>query len=136
MIHLLYPGMASAATIALHYFAGLAWGWAALLCFVAWPLVGTLVTADDDLPGGWSNPDGTVRPPWLEASSWGRISMGLAVASFVGALDMGWRSRTAEVLAGVGVIAGLLGTVLLRRGDRARVPSEPVQPSGGTDETT
>lgn len=24
----------------------------------SWPLIGFVVTVDDDLPGGWSNPDG------------------------------------------------------------------------------
>src|SRR5712692_4761687 len=37
------------------------------------------VTADDDLPGGWSNPDGTERLQWLTALFWGQLSMGLGV---------------------------------------------------------
>jgi hypothetical protein len=31
---------------------------------IGWPLVGTLITVDDDLPGGWSNPDGKAVPEW------------------------------------------------------------------------
>ena len=30
----------------------------------AWALFGHLVTADEDLPGGWSNPDGVQAFPW------------------------------------------------------------------------
>ena len=29
-----------------------------------WAFVGHIVTADDDAPGGWSNPNGAVPFPW------------------------------------------------------------------------
>ena len=41
-----------------------------LVLLIAWPLVGTLVTADDDLPGGWSNPDGKATPEWRMSWWW------------------------------------------------------------------
>lgn len=45
--------------------------WASLLVLlIAWPVVGTLITVDDDLPGGWSNPDGTVVPEWKTLWWW------------------------------------------------------------------
>jgi len=34
----------------------------ALLFFVEWAWVGTLITADDDSPGGWNNPEGAIQP--------------------------------------------------------------------------
>jgi hypothetical protein len=34
--------------------------------FAAWVLVGHVVTIDDDLPGGGSNPDGTQPLPWAD----------------------------------------------------------------------
>ncbi len=34
--------------------------------FAAWAFIGHLVTADDDTPGGWSNPDGSLPFPWAE----------------------------------------------------------------------
>ncbi|HWK74397.1 MAG TPA: hypothetical protein VNQ81_09005 [Povalibacter sp.] len=34
--------------------------------FSAWAFVGHLVTADDDMAGGWSNPDGVLPFPWQE----------------------------------------------------------------------
>ena len=37
---------------------------------VAWPLIGTLITIDDDLPGGWSNPDGKSVPEWRTLWWW------------------------------------------------------------------
>jgi hypothetical protein len=39
-------------------------GVVALMLFVGWPVFGTLITLDDDLPGGWSNPDGKAIPEW------------------------------------------------------------------------
>jgi len=33
-----------------------------LVLLVAWPVLGTLITLDDDMPGGWSNPDGRQIP--------------------------------------------------------------------------
>ncbi len=37
-----------------------------LIGFSVWAFVGHLVTADDDAPGGWSNPDGSLPFPWVE----------------------------------------------------------------------
>ena len=31
----------------------------------ALPLLGSIITIDDDLPGGWSNPDGDEPFPWM-----------------------------------------------------------------------
>ena len=33
--------------------------------FAGWAFIGHLVTADDDFRGGWSNPDGSRRFPWI-----------------------------------------------------------------------
>lgn len=35
-----------------------------LIGFSAWAFFGHLVTADDDSPNGWSNPDGKRPTPW------------------------------------------------------------------------
>jgi hypothetical protein len=49
----------------------LSWMWKVpylytVIGFAAWAFVGHLVTIDDELPGGWSNPDGDVPFPWAE----------------------------------------------------------------------
>ena len=31
-----------------------------------WAFAGPLITIDDDLPSGWSNPDGDIPFPWKE----------------------------------------------------------------------
>jgi hypothetical protein len=75
-----YPLLATVAMLAVHYAGGLSWGFSALISFVGWPLVGTLVTADDDLPGAWSNPDGTIPPPWREGLVGANFDWGLGVS--------------------------------------------------------
>jgi hypothetical protein len=34
--------------------------------FASWAFGGHLITIDDDLRGGWSNPDGSIPFPWAE----------------------------------------------------------------------
>src|SRR5579863_3393173 len=92
MQRLFYPIAATLVTVLLHWLAGVGMGWSALIAFLGWPIVGTLVTADDDLPGGWSNPDGTIPPSWRTAAAWGQLSVGFAISSFVAALDTGLRT--------------------------------------------
>jgi len=52
-----------ALTVGLSSIFSLGFLWAFIIAF-AWPMLGTLVTFDDDLPGGWSNPDGSQKPPY------------------------------------------------------------------------
>ena len=111
---LLYAASAGAAALVLH-FAGLGWGLSAFASFVGWPLLGTLITADDDLPGGWSNPDGTITPPWRTAGFWGQLSMGFAISAFVAALDAGLRTTVGVQFAVAASVAGVLAFALLRQ---------------------
>lgn len=62
----------------------------ALLFFIGLPLAGLLITVDDDLPGGWSNPDGTVPPPWKCASFWADLMFRLAIVFGAFAVTEGW----------------------------------------------
>src|SRR5258708_31209787 len=110
---LLYPATASAATLILHFATSFGWGLSVFASFVGWPLLGTLITADDDLPGGWSNPDGTIPPPWRTALFWGQVSMGFAISGVVAALDAGLRTGAAFAIAGL--TAGVFAFALLRR---------------------
>ena len=94
---------------------GVSLGVALLLFFVGWPLGGTLVTIDDDLRGGWSNPDGSVRPSWLEAPFWGQISAGLAISALGFGIDAGWRSSDAFPFWLLAVATGFLAAALFTR---------------------
>ena len=101
---LIYAVVGGAVTALLHFIAHFPWLLAALAAFVGWPLIGTLVTFDDDLPGGWSNPDGTQTPEWRTAPFWDRIVLGLAIAGAFGAFEVGFITRT-----GIGLGAAALG---------------------------
>ena len=119
---LLYSVLGSFVTLMLHFVAGLSFGISAFAAFVGWPLVGTLVTFDDDLPGGWSNPDGTVTPEWRTSLFWGRLAVGLAVALCVSSFDVGLFTSTGIVFGCLGLAAALLSFGLLRRHFRFNPP--------------
>jgi hypothetical protein len=109
-----YPLLATVAMVAIRYVGGLSWGLSALMSFVGWPLVGTLVTADDDLPGGWSNPDGTIPPPWRTRAWWGQISIGISVSAFIAALEAGPLKAASIPFFLAGIASALLAAALLR----------------------
>ncbi len=44
--------------------------------------VGHLITLDDDLPGGWSNPDGDIPFPWKELLIKLAVLIGLLIILF------------------------------------------------------
>lgn len=52
--------------------------------FSGWALMGHVVTADDDAPGGWSNPEGKLPFPWGELALKAIVFFGLcgAIAAF------------------------------------------------------
>ena len=107
-------GVALAGAVVVHMVFSLSLGVSLLIFFVGWPVLGTVLTLDDDLKGGWSNPDGDARPPWLQSPYWGQIIFGLAVAAIGFGIESGWRSAVGVqyfllALAG-GFIAGALIT--------------------------
>jgi hypothetical protein len=112
-----YPVAPSILALGLHCFCGIGWTVSVLLSFVAWPLLGTLITIDDDLPGGWSNPDGTTRPHWLEAPFWGQVCLGLGLTLLVAAFE--WDGPPAPTLA-VGFFMATVGLLLLGREPKER----------------
>ena len=126
----LYPTIASAVTLVLHFVARLPWGLAALAAFVGLPLAGTVITIDDDLVGGWSNPDGKQGPDWLRARFWGRLFAGLAVSAVVTGLDGDWVPRRLVLLGGGAVAAATVSGLLLRR-RAAEDADEPAGPAAG-----
>jgi hypothetical protein len=64
-----------------------------VLGFAAWAFVGHLVTADDDLPGGWGNPEGRLPSPWgeLGAKAAVLLALGLIAAFFPEVRHLGGR---------------------------------------------
>jgi hypothetical protein len=66
-----------------------------LLLLVVLPVVGILTTIDDDLPGGFSNPDGKTRGPWRRWESWADLGIRAALSGIGFAIDAGWRTSAA-----------------------------------------
>ena len=56
---LIWLSVATAAILGLSYFANIPYAYT-ILGLASWAFVGHLVTLDDDMPGEWSNPDGSV----------------------------------------------------------------------------
>jgi hypothetical protein len=102
-------------SIAVHLMLNVPLGLAFLIFFVGWPIVGTLVTIDDDLPGGFSNPDGSVRPEWLEPPFWGKIMAGASISAAGFAVDCGWSSGMAWRLWLLAMGSGFLAIALITR---------------------
>lgn len=53
-----------------------------LIGFAAWAFIGHVVTADDDVEGGWSNPDGSQPFPWLELAVKAAVLVALIVVAY------------------------------------------------------
>jgi hypothetical protein len=88
----------------------------ALALFVGWPLVGTLITIDDDFPGGWSNPDGKATPEWKTVTWWANIllcrgAFVVAAAAFESRAD----ERESIELAVAAVVMAAVGFPLVIR---------------------
>ena len=107
--------VALAGSLIAHLIWGVSLGLAFLILFVGWPILGTLVTIDDDLPGGWSNPDGTRRADCLEAPFWGRIIVGAALSVIGFAIDAGWGSSAGMRLCLLAVCLGIVAAALTIR---------------------
>ncbi len=120
MKHLLvYLSMATVVTALVYVFSDIGIGWATLVSFLGWPLLGTLVTADEDLPDGWANPDGTRTPDWETRRYWGRLFGGGAVVCLAFYIQFGMSISWAIwfIPATLGFV--LLSCLLLRRAHRA-----------------
>lgn len=85
-------------------------GWCMVVALVVLPLIGLVITVDDDLPGGWSNPDGKVRPPWLYWESWADLVSRGAISGIGFAIGAGWNSLSAvawSLVALVGIAVNI-----------------------------
>jgi len=118
---LLYPLAALIVTALLYLFAHLPIGLSALIAFLGWPIVGTVVTSDDELSGGWSNPDGTAMPSWETPEFRCRLCGGGAVVSAAFAVQVGASSLWFPLLVASGLACGAGAVYFLRRSRKAHV---------------
>lgn len=99
----------TAASVAVSAWSGLPLGWITFAFLVGLPILGTIITIDDDFPGGWSNPDGKSRPEWTKGVWYLDIFFtrgSVAVVAF--AFEYRAESRLAlELLAAAAVMAGV-----------------------------
>src|SRR5688572_13613971 len=95
-------------------------------------LLGTLITADDDAPGGWSNPDGTVRSPWRRSEFWADMTFRGALASSAFAIGAGWTTREAVVFWFLCLAATVSSFGLLKWAFRNHPPNHDKPPNGST----
>jgi hypothetical protein len=107
---------AAALTVILRVASDLSWTLSALIAFVGWPLVGTIVTLDDDLRGGWSNPDGKRRPDWLTSFYWGHMAVNVAICLLVHTFEVGIGTPHGLGFLLLSIITSTVGTLLIRAG--------------------
>jgi hypothetical protein len=84
---LLYPFMAATFTGLLCVFTATPLAWAALVAFLGWPITVTIITADEELPGGWANLDGLGTPQWETSEFRGQMFGGATVVALAFALQ-------------------------------------------------
>jgi hypothetical protein len=106
--------------IGVHYLAGISLGLLWLGLFVGWPLIGTLITLDDDAPGGWSNPNGSVSSPYRDPQLGAQLSFGVAIAALGFAHDAHWQLAATLKLGVIVVGACALGGLAWRASRRRR----------------
>ena len=84
--YLMTVGILTAIAVALRIGFGISSAVTLGVLLIGWPLLGTLITIDDDLPGGWSNPNGKVVPEWKRLWWWADLFLvrgALVAAAFV-----------------------------------------------------
>jgi hypothetical protein len=90
-------------------------GWCMVIALVGFPLFGLVITIDDDLPGGWSNPDGKARPPWLYWENWADLASRGAISGIGFAIDAGWHSLSGVAWALVALVGIAVNIAVHRR---------------------
>ena len=111
----LYPLLATAVTALLCALTSIPLAWAAFIAFLGWPIIGTFVTADDDLPGGWANPDGLAVPQWETAEFRGQLLGGAAIVALAFALQERSSSAWFWLLLCISLALGLFSSYFLPR---------------------
>jgi hypothetical protein len=110
-----FIALAAILGVAVHLAFQLPLGWSLLAFLVGWPIAGTLITADDYFPGGWSNPDGKTPFIWSYAEFWGEITLRLGF-SFVGfAIDSGWNTQESVPYWTSAIIGAISGLAIIKR---------------------
>ncbi len=124
-----WRGATVAFAVLLHLKSGLPLGWSFLLLMVGLPLAGLLITIDDDLPGGWANPNGDIPPPWAYPEFWGEFILRASVAGAGFAIDAGWNTREGLQAWGGALACVCIGGALSLRAWRWLFPGRREHPN-------
>jgi len=89
-------------------------GWAMVGTMVVLPLAGVLITVDDDLPGGFSNPDGSAPGPWRDWENWADLAARAAITGIGFSIDRNVITVGGAIFLLVG-IAGMIASVKVQR---------------------
>ena len=115
---LVYPLIAATVTGLICAFTSTPLAWAAFVAFLGWPIFSTIITADEDLPGGWANLDGLATPQWETPEFHGQMFGGATVV----ALAFAFQERSSPIwlwsLLCVSLACGALSSYFLVRAFR------------------
>jgi hypothetical protein len=119
---LIIVGVMIVIAVALRLIWGIPSGATLAILLIGWPLCGTLITIDDDLPGGWSNPDGKATPEWKMLWWWADL---LLVRGAIVAMALFIEDAVAGHFAPAFLVAALammgLGLPLFLRGVKREI---------------
>ena len=104
-------------------------GYMMVVALVGLPLFGFIVTIDDDLPGGFSNPDGKARGPWREWENWADLAARGACSGVGFAIDNGWNTAAAALPWAFG-LGGIIASVLVQRRIRSQIVAHDTSSRG------
>ena len=107
--------VASLLAVVAHFGYGWSFGLVSLLIVLGLPMFGLLITLDDDLPGGFSNPDGDVPPPWHFREFWGEIILRASLGSVGFAVEYGWTTRESGLSICFAAAGSLMGGFLMHQ---------------------
>lgn len=112
---LVYPLVAATVTGLICAFTATPLAWAALVAFLGWPILVTIITADEELPGGWANLDGLATPQWKTPEFRGQMFGGTTVVALAFALQERSSAIWLWSLLCVSLIFGALSAYFLVR---------------------
>ena len=113
--------MLGVAVLARFFFDLPAWAVLAVLV-IGWPLFGTIITIDDDMPGGFSNPDGKAVPEWRTLWWWSDLVLvrgALVLCVFV--LEQAFLGQFAAVPLAVALAMVGVGLPIFLKGVRREI---------------
>jgi len=97
--------------------------WAVLAVLViGWPLLGTLITIDDDMPDGFSNPDGMAIPEWRMLWWWSDLLLvrgALVLGVFVVEKSLAGQFAATPLVAAVAMVC--VGLPVFLKGVRREI---------------